>query len=305
MIDNATADGAYPDVPEEQYHADRASLSVSGAKLLLPPSCPAKFRWAMDNERKPKKEWDFGHVAHHLVLGKGTEFVVLDPAVHGLKADGCIAEKPSATAKWKAAAAEARKQGRTPISLDDLTRAQAMALKVLAHPTACHMFAEGRAEVALYHTDPETGVQLRGRLDWLEPNGDIADYKTSTTANPAELIRKFWTLSYFMQAAWYRDLAVALEIAENPGFRFVVQEKEPPFVVTVVEYDDQAIAEGRRLNRQAVRLYADCLERGQWPGYSDDVVPISLPGWIARQVEAAVDQQEAEHLIAELEGMYQ
>ncbi|WP_100483114.1 PD-(D/E)XK nuclease-like domain-containing protein [Mycobacteroides abscessus] len=304
-MENATADGAYPDVPEEQYHADRASLSVSGAKLLLPPSCPAKFRWAMDNERKPKKEWDFGHVAHHLVLGKGAEFVVLDPAVHGLKADGSIAEKPSATAKWKAAVADARAGGLTPITLAAHSDAELMAAKVSEHPAARQVFRDGQPEVALYYTDPETGVQLRGRFDWLEPNGDIADYKTSTTANPAELIRKFWTLSYFMQAAWYRDLAVALEIAENPGFRFVVQEKEPPFVVTVVEYDDQAIAEGRRLNRQAVRLYADCLERGHWPGYSDDVVPISLPGWIARQVEAAVDQQEAEHLIAELEGMYQ
>lgn len=305
MTKETTVDGAYPDVPEEQYHADRGSLSVSGAKLLLPPSCPEKFRWAMDNVRKPKKEWDFGHVAHSLVLGKGAEFVVLDPAVHGLKADGKPSEKPSSTAAWKIAAAEARKQGRTPISLDDFTRAQAMAVKVLAHPTAGPMFDEGRAEIALYHTDSETGVQLRGRVDWLEPNGDIADYKTSTTANPTELVRKFWTLSYFMQAAWYRDLAIALGIAENPRFRFVVQEKEPPYVVTVVKYDDQAIEEGRRLNRQAIRLYADCMERGVWPGYSDDVETISLPGWVARDVEAAVDQQEAEHLIAELEGMYQ
>ena len=299
-----TTDGVYPDVPEERYHADRGSLSVSGAKLLLPPSCPEKFRWAMDNERKPKKEWDFGHVAHHLVLGKGAEFVVLDPAVHGLKADGSVAEKPSATAKWKAAAAEARKQGLTPIALPEYEKAQAMAAKVRAHPKAGPIFSAGTAEMALYHTDPETGVQLRGRFDWLEPGGDIDDYKTSTTANPAELVRKFWTLSYFMQAAWYMDLAVALGISENPRFRFVVQEKDQPHVVTVVQYDDQAIDEGRRLNREAIRVYADCVERGVWPGYSAETVTISLPGWVARQVEAEADEQEAEHLIAELEGIY-
>ncbi|MEU9805476.1 PD-(D/E)XK nuclease-like domain-containing protein [Mycobacterium sp. NPDC050853] len=305
MTEIAAADGVYPDVPEDQYHADRGSLSVSGAKLLLPPSCPEKFRWAMDNERKPKKEWDFGHVAHHLVLGKGAEFVVLDPAVHGLTKDGKLSEKPTSTALWKAAAAEARKNGQTPISLADHAKAEAMAAKVSEHHTAGPLFYDGAAEIALYHTDPETGMRLRGRVDWLETNGDIDDYKTSTTANPTELVRKFWTLSYFMQAAWYRDLAIALDVAENPRFRFVVQEKEPPFVVTVVEYDDQAIGEGQRLNREAIRLYADCVERGVWPGYSDDVVTISLPGWIARQIDAAVDQQEAEHLIAELEGMYQ
>ncbi|WP_454232072.1 PD-(D/E)XK nuclease-like domain-containing protein [Mycolicibacterium fortuitum] len=301
-----TADGMYRHVDEDTYHADRGSLSVSGAKLLLPPSCPAKFRYAMDNERKPKKEWDFGHVAHHLVLGKGAEFTVLDPAVHGLKADGSVSEKPALTTKWKDAAKDARARGQVPISLADFTKAELLAAKVLAHPVAGPLFRDGDAEVSLYHTDPETGVQKRGRVDWLEPNGDIDDAKTSTTANPAELITKFWKLSYFMQAAWYIDLVVALGIAENPRFRFVVVEKEPPFAVTVVEYDDQAIAEGRRLNRQAIDLYARCRDRGEWPGYADnEVVTISLPGWVVRQAEIEADQQEAEHLIAELEGIYQ
>lgn len=281
-----TADGLHRFVDEAEYHQDRGSLSVSGAKLLLPPSCPAKFREYMDTERKPKKEWDFGHVAHHVVLGKGAEFKVLDPAVDGLKADGTPSDKPTATAAWRNAAADARARGLVPIHADDHTKAQLMAKRVLEHPAAGPLFIEGHAEVALYHTDPETGVRLRGRADWLEPNGDLTDYKTSTTANPAELVRKMWQLGYFMQAAWYRGLVIALGLAENPRFRFVVQEKEPPFVVTVVEYDEDALAEGARLNREAIRLYVECRESDHWPGYSDDTVPISLPGWVARRDNA-------------------
>lgn len=294
-------DGICTTVLEDEYHADRGSLSVSGAKLLLPPSCPAKFRWAMDNERAPKKVWDFGHVAHRLVLGKGAEFTVLDPAVHGLKKDGTVADAPALTATWKAAAADARERGRTPISLADYEKAQAMAAQVFAHPDAGPRLADGTAEVALYHTCPETGVRRRGRCDWIEPNGDIDDYKTSTTANPAELVRKFWQLGYFMQAAWYIDLAIAVGAAERPRFRFVVQEKEPPFLVTVVEYDDAAIDEGRRLNRLAIATYAECAASGVWPGYADQTVTISLPGWIARQAEIAANEEEAAALIAELE----
>ncbi|MFA5712014.1 PD-(D/E)XK nuclease-like domain-containing protein, partial [Mycolicibacterium sp.] len=179
-----------------------------------------------------------------------------------------------------------------------------MVAKVLEHPTAGPLFAEGAAEVSLYHTCPETGVRRRGRVDWLEPDGDMDDYKTSTTANPAELVRKFYTLSYFMQAAWYRALGIALGIAEDPRFRFVVQEKEPPYVVTVVEYDDAALAEGARRNLDALRLYADCIESGVWPGYADSVVTIGLPGWLVRQTEAAETQQHADDLIAELEGIF-
>ncbi|WRQ08981.1 RecE-like exonuclease [Mycobacterium phage ridax] len=301
-------DGMNRFVTEEDYHGDRGSLSVSGAKLLLPPSCPAKFRWEQDNGRKPKKVWDFGHVAHKLVLGKGAEFEVLDPSVHGLKANGEPSEKPTATAMWRNAEADARKQGKVPIHIADFTRAYDMAEKVRQHPFAGPIFADrdGVAEVAVYHTDPETGVRLRGRFDWL--SGDIDDYKTSITANPDELRHRFYRLSYFMQAAWYIDLAVAEGIAENPQFRFIVQEKEPPYVVTPIRYDDEAIEEGRRRNRQAIRLYADCMESGKWPGYSDDLVTISLPGWRSRQVAAEAadaDQDAADELIAELEGMFQ
>ncbi|WP_257695663.1 PD-(D/E)XK nuclease-like domain-containing protein [Mycobacterium tuberculosis] len=173
-----TQDGMHRFVDEDVYHADRGSLSVSGAKLLLPPSCPAKFRWEMDNTRKPKKVWDFGHVAHKLVLGKGAEFEILDPEVHGLKADGTPSEKPTATGMWRKAEAEARKQGKVPIHVDLFTKAYDMAEKVRHHPTAGPIFAnpDGEAEVALYYTDPETGVRLRGRIDWL--TDDIDDYKT-------------------------------------------------------------------------------------------------------------------------------
>lgn len=276
-------DGIFNWVDEESYHLDRGSLSVSGAKLLLPPSCPAKFRHTMDNPPKVKREWDFGHVAHRLVLGKGAEFKALDPAVHGLKADGKPSEKPTSTTKWRNAAADARARGLVPIHADDHAKAQTMAVGVFKHPVAGRLFAEGDAEVALYHTDAETGVRLRGRCDWIchrdRDRMVIVDYKTSTTANPAELVRKFWSLGYFMQAAWYRDLAVSLGLSEDPRFLFVVQEKEAPHVVTVMEYDDDAITEGQRLNREAIRLYTQCRDRDEWPGYTVDTVTISLPGW--------------------------
>lgn len=275
-----TTDGIHRTVDEADYHADRGSLSVSSAKLLLPPSAPSKFHEVMTNGQKPKKVWDFGHVAHHLVLGKGAEFKVLDPAVHGLKADGSPSDKPTATANWRKSADDARARGLVPIHIDDHTKAVKMAAKVRDHPIAGPLFAEGDAEVSMYHTDPETGVRLRGRVDWFQLNGDIDDYKTSTTVNTDELTRMFYKLSYFMQAAWYIDLAIAIGASTNPVFRFVVQEKEPPFDVAVIRYDDESIEEGRRRNREAIRLYVECMESGRWPGPADDSeVVISLPGW--------------------------
>ena len=64
------ADGLYT-VDEQSYHRDRGSLSVSGAKLLLPPSCPAKFKERMDNPPPPKPHFDFGSIVHTLTPAPG------------------------------------------------------------------------------------------------------------------------------------------------------------------------------------------------------------------------------------------
>ncbi len=278
-------DGIYSVVPEELYHADRGSLSVSGAKLLRDPSCPAKFRYIMDNPPRRKKVWDFGHVAHRLVLGKGAEFTVLDPEVHGLKADGTPSDKPTATANWKNAEKEARAKGLIPIHKDDHAKAVAMAAAVLGDAEAAPIFATGQAEMSVYATDPVTGIRLRSRIDWVNPeyHNDgtvlIDDLKTSITANPLELEKRFYDLGYWMQRAWYEDVMVLAGLAERVDFVFTVVEKDEPHIVQNVRYLNAAVEEGRRANREAINIYAQCMETGVWPGYSKHIVTIGLPAW--------------------------
>lgn len=290
-----TEDGLHADVDEAAYHADRGSLSVSGAKLLLPPSCPAKFRWQQDNPPAPKAHFDFGSLAHSLILGKGPEIEVLDPAVHGLKADGTVADVPSMTGVWKKAAAAARTSGKLPVSTDDYAAAMAMRDAVMAHPVAGELFTDGEAEVSAYRHDEETSVRLRGRFDWLRNDGTIVDLKTAKTANPVELVRHFFTYGYHLQNAWYVDLL------GNPDadFTFVVVEKTPPYPVTVIRYDADAITIARQSNRLAIDTYAACVETGVWSGYGDDLVTLSLPGWARSQA----DTEAADELINELEGI--
>lgn len=282
-------DGLYT-VEESTYHADRDSLSCSGAKLLLPPSCPAKFRQRMDNPPEPKPHFDFGSVVHTLTLGAGSDYAVLEPAIHGLKRDGTIADSPTATTAWKAADADARALGKIPIHVDDFTKARAMADAVRNHPEAGELFKRGHAEKSMYWTEPQSGIRLRGRADWLTLIGDrltCVDLKTSVTANPTELVRPFWKFGYHLQAAWYRRLLIETGVSSDPDFVFVAVEKEPPYLVSVIRYDDEALAEGDRLNRAAIDTYARCMETGIWPSYVDEAVEIGLPPY-------AFDDEELE-----------
>src|SRR5690606_9255974 len=79
-----------------------------------------------------------------------------------------------------------------------------------------------------------------------------------------------------------------LGLAEDVAFLFVFQEKQAPYLVTVVELDHEALQIGAYLAREARQRYATCRRTGNWPGYADDApVVVSLPSYYTQQYEGA------------------
>lgn len=264
--------GIYDGIPEDQYHADKVSLSVSGAKKLLPPSCPARFKWERDNGQPHKAAFDFGRAAHTLVLGAGQQIVRIDAE------------------DWRSKAAREQRdavyaEGLTPLLANEYLQACAMADAIAAHPIASALLNpdRGKPEQSAYWLDPAHDVLRRCRFDWL-PDTDggrlvIPDYKTARSAEPWMFARAAASYGYHMQAAWYSDTAQALGLAEDVTFVFIAQEKTAPYLVTVVELDVLSVEAGRRRNDEALRIYRECTDTGVWPGYADDIEVITLPAW--------------------------
>jgi hypothetical protein len=276
-----TEPGVYDGMDEAAYHADPVpggSLSASGAKLLLPPSCPALYRYRRDHP-KVSAEFDFGTAAHKFVLGAGQP-------VCRLSYDDWRGKEA------RAARDEARAQGYVPVLEPDWQRVEAMAAAIREHPVASALLDPGRgkAEQSLFWQDDETGIWCRARLDWL-PHRDparrfiIADYKTAAAADPASIRKAVANYGYHIQAAQYIDAAIAC-LDADPAFLFVFQMKDPPYLVNVAELDDDAIRVGRARLRSAREIFRDCTETGIWPGYEaqadDGITYITLPPWAAR-----------------------
>lgn len=276
-----TGPGVYDGLPSEAYHA-HPSLSSSGARRLLPPSCPALFKYEQDHPSGPKKVFELGHAAHKLVLGEGPELVRIDADEWRTKA-------------VKEEVAEARAAGAVPLKPAEYDQVQEMAAALRDHPFAGRLFTPGQGlpEQSLFWNDERTGVPLRARLDWLPILSDggrllIPDYKTTRDASPEAISKTVHDLGYHQQARWYLDAVKALGLAgaQEPAFLFVMQEKTPPYLVTVTELTDMTLHIGGALNRWAIDIFQRCTEAGQWPGYADDVVYTSLPPWAeARQME--------------------
>ena len=263
-----TAPGVY-DMPSEEYHACDA-LSSSGARKLLSPSCPALFRWHRDNPQPPNRVFDFGHAAHKMVLGEGAELVVINHADYRTNAA-------------KESRDEAYADGRTPLLAHEAVIVRRMAVALEAHPAADLMMRPGKPEQSLFAKDVETGVMLRARLDWLPEAVDgkltVVDYKTAASVEPAAFARSVARYGYFQQDPWYRDIVLALELADEVEFIFIAQAKEPPYLVTMFKLDDYSLEVGRKRNRKAIDLFAECTERDDWPTYAQGVETLTVPVW--------------------------
>lgn len=276
-----TEPGVYPDLDAEAYHRDPVpggSLSCSGAKKLLPPSCPAIFDWERKNPPPPKAVFDEGHAAHQAVLGVGPEIVV----VPGDRWD---------TNEAKAAVAAAREAGQVPVKADVKAMVDAMAAQLRAHPIASALLGDGgMAETSIFWRDEASDIMRRCRLDWRPaPRSGRTigvDYKAMRSADPEKFAKAAIDFGYIQQHPWYVDGMVAAGLADQDAtFVYVVQEKTPPYLVSVIELDVTAVRIGRLLNRRAINVYAECDRTGVWPGYTTDVAHVSLPHWYERNFE--------------------
>lgn len=267
-------DGIYPDVSEADYHADRDSLSSSGAKTLTTLT-PEEFMAQLLEPRNPKPQYDFGHAAHKMVLGKGGQLVRVDAR------------------DWRTNAAKALRErayelGKAPLLKAQIDTAQRMAGKVFEHKIAAKLLESGSAEMSGYWHDDTTGVRLRFRPDFLPdvPRGRpiIVEYKTAASANPRRFVKAAFDYGYHQSGAWYVDGLREVTGADDAAFVFIVQQKDPPFLVSTAQFESEDIELGRRQNRRAIDLYAECRESGVWPGY-EGIALLTLPGWARRQIE--------------------
>lgn len=277
-----TEPGVY-DIPADVYHSDPVdggSLSSTGARRMLPPSCPALFKhWATHTEHK--SEFDFGQAAHAEVLGIGRPLHVID-------ADDWRT-KEARNAKVDAYAAD-----EIPVLAKEYAQVTAMAEAIRAHPIASALFdpGAGRGEQTLVWQ--QHGIWRRAMLDWLPDRGDgrliVPDYKTCRKADPKSLARAMADYGLHQQGAWNLDGVRQLGLAGDltPAFLLVFQEKSAPYLVTVAQIDPAALLWGDRLNRSAIDLYRRCVDTDTWPGYGDDeVVSLELPTYTLRQLEDA------------------
>lgn len=288
-------------IPDHIYHGGLVrtpgpQVSQSGLKLLIPPSTPAHFRYQQTAPPQTKRAFDIGRAAHTMALGVG-EPMAACPAEY-LSIDGKMT-----TTKAKSWAYLRREEGVVPLTPTDYDMVMRMADALVAHDRIAEVLTDPdkQPEVSAYAPHP-VGMWLRGRFDLM--GGRLWDYKTTgTSADPDAFRKTAWSYGYHLQDEVYRLLHELVTGTRPDPLVFIVQEKTAPYLVSTPTLDGQFSDLARRQLDDALALYAECAAADHWPGYPDEIVTISPPAFVLRELEQTTTTETAEWLLSDLEGI--
>jgi hypothetical protein len=184
-----------------------------------------------------------------------------------------------------------RNEGKTILHKDEWDRLAGMARALSEEPSLKPILAHGRAEQTLVAKDPDTGVLLKARLDWMNPFTTL-DLKTFTVKRNGSIDRAIHDAIYYegyYRQAYFYDLVRRLVTGEKPGdvgFVFAFVEGDQPHEVRLKRLSAKR---GGSLNlfwetarievHSMIHLYTECLRK-----YGSE------PWKEAREIETLADE---------------
>lgn len=152
--------------------------------------------------------------------------------------------------------------------------------------------APGRYELSLFTTDPITGVNVKVRYDKLTDAGMPVDLKKCQKAGRDDFSRTINNYGYHISAAFYM-IAWEWEFGETLDLmRWIAVEEQSPHAAMRYKPDPEMMVIANDKVRTALNIYADCLDRGDWPAY-DEQEEISLPYYaISKEDDINIDFAE-------------
>lgn len=285
-----TAPGVY-ELDAETYHRDpcpEPSLSAGMINDLL--VAPAK---CFANSRRLNPDYEAPEGQDKFSIGTVSHLMFLEPELFETKVEVCD------YADWRSGKAQAqrdaaREEGKTPILAKQMKQVLAARKAFFANPFTARAFTGGKAEQSLFWRHPVYGFWCRCRPDYMADDGrHLNDYKATASANPDRFGKHAYDMGYHRRAAWYLEGAAILLGKRPDHYWFCNQETKPPFLTSVVELDIEALEAGKVENDKAARIFAGCLQSGDWYGYRhphdltrDLAFQVGLPAWAYMTIDA-------------------
>lgn len=268
------------DIPYEEY---RRSEGIANSDLSLVSRTLAHYKFKQDLIEKGEESEDETEAKF---LGSLFHELILEPQKNSLKNFSVKPEGMKFNTKegkdWLA-----RQGGREVITVDQQKMILGMKRSVWSHPRAKLYLSNGKAEQSIFVKDPETGLMLKGRPDFLPNNNSnlIVDLKTALDASREGFQKAIGRYGYFRQAAYYKMLANSVgTLSPRSVFAIIAVEKKPPYATNVFLIPDNAIEAGEREYRALLNKLADAISKNDFPCCEpEEIVADNIPEFYLKQ----------------------
>lgn len=255
--------GFFVDVPNSEYHS-MGGVSKSGLDKIA--RSPAHYKYSKASE--PTRAMEIGTAIHAAIL---------EP--ERFDSEYCITEAKARTEK----AYKDKKLlhgGELTLTKQEGKKVTGMREAVESNYDAMkHLRDDGKAEVSASCVDPETGVQIRARFDWLTSFRVAVDVKKTQDIRPHKFSRSVNDYRYHVQDAMYSFIYKQITGEDLKAFYFLAVEEEAPHSTQMFMLGDLAKEIGAFYFRRDLRNYADCVNCGKWPHPDSGDGVIELPNW--------------------------
>lgn len=286
--------GVYP-LSMNRYHSDCCvgpSISSSGLRILVDEHKAPAHYWCdsyLNPEREEpdeeKEHFTLGQAAHIRLLGEAgfDETFAVRPDMLGGKAwHGNRTE----CKLWKQ---EQKALGKAILKQEDMKIIEGMERTIARDDLVNHCeLLTGMVEQSLIWQDKETGVWLKARPDVLPVHQDaVVDIKTIAAADYRSCEKSNDDYAYHIQLALAGMGILELTGRElgNDDYILLFIEKRRPYCCNIKIIQPDVIQLGKMLARKAIRIFAECLNKGEWPGYADSGGYLNIPKWRREQYE--------------------
>ncbi len=242
---------------------------------------------------KPSEALEFGRL-FHLAMENGPRF--LDKMVVEPKCD----MRTNKGKEEKAAFYAGLTPDRIPIKQEWADQIAGMVKALARHSNIRRILNDGGVrESSLKVIDPETGLLIQCRPDFVPAANFCVDFKTTRSAHPSFFLgqifsKKYDSDPYYCLAASH--YAHCLKIAKLGGesFTIIAIEKEPPYGIVPYPLDQGCLEVGEQWRAKLMRDYAQCLRdeadakkagnEYHWPCYPEAFYPTQVPKY-AKDIE--------------------
>jgi exodeoxyribonuclease VIII len=142
--------------------------------------------------------------------------------------------------------------------------------------------SDGGTEQSYFWEDEETGLLCKARPDKTGMYGKtrvIIDLKTALSAEPGKYAKAIHNFGHHISASMYLE-GTAANKDMRESFVHIAVEKEPPYLVSVFNLDQEMLSVGSEKFHDGLKLFRECLGKDSWPSYSSGKMKdISLPRW--------------------------